>query len=161
MYFNSHCITTWSRREMCRLMPCFISNSQICDRINIRWVAWKLSQISRKNYRVSIAAQRPLIWLQIGEREMKEGIKRHILCIDYVAIRLELQYLTGAQNVVFWGAGYVWKPVATVWNRTGNLDPLLTLHNPMAGEWYLPTFDVSANFQPKNASDNIATISWQ
>jgi hypothetical protein len=43
-YLSSDCIATWSICEMCRLMPYFISRSQICDRINIHWVAVKLSE---------------------------------------------------------------------------------------------------------------------
>jgi len=131
-YFSSDRIATWSIREMCRLMPYFISYSQICDRINIHWVAVKLSRKSPQKDRVFIATQWQLVRLQIGEREMKEGIKVHISRIDYVLIRSELKYLIGARNVDFWGAGFVWKPVATVRfrtrNRTGNLDPLLTLN---------------------------------
>ena len=118
-YLSSDRIATWSIREMCRLMPYFISRSQICDRINIHWVAVKLSRKLRQNDRVFIATPWQLVRLQIGEREMKEGIKLHISCIDYVTIRSELKYLIGARNVDFWGAGFVWKPVATVRFRVG------------------------------------------
>jgi hypothetical protein len=58
---------------------------------------------------------------------MKEGIKLHISRIDYVTIRSGLKYLIGARNVDFSAAGFVWKPIATVWTRTGHLDRLLTL----------------------------------
>ena len=126
-YLNCQCIARSSIREMCWLIPCFISHSQISDRSNIHWVALKLRQISRWNDTVFIATQQLLVQLQIGEWEMKEGIKLHISCIDYVTIRSELQYLIGARNVDFWGMGFVWKPVATVRNQTRNLDPLLTL----------------------------------
>jgi len=113
-YLNFCHIVTWSIREICRLMPLFISHSQICDRINFLWVALKSSRISRQNARVSIATQWLLIRLEIGEWEMKEGIKQHISCIYYVVIRCELQYLIGVRNVDFWGVGCVWKPVAMV-----------------------------------------------
>jgi hypothetical protein len=81
-YLNSHCIATWSIREMCRLMPDFICHSAICDQIIIRWVAVKLTQILRKNDRLSIATQWLLVPLHIGEWEMKEGIRLHISHID-------------------------------------------------------------------------------
>jgi len=79
------------------------------------------------NDRVFIATPWQFVRLQIGEQEMKEGIKLHISHIDYVTIQSELKYLIAARNVDFWGAGFVWKPVATVRNRTSHLDPLLTL----------------------------------
>ena len=118
-HLNSHRIAIWSIRGMCRMMPCFISHSQICDRINIHWVALKLSQIPCQNDRVSIATQRLLIWFQIGQWGMKEGITLHISHIDYVAIRWELQYLIVARNVDIWEVGLVWKPVATVQFQVG------------------------------------------
>jgi len=52
-YLNSHRIATWSIREMCRLMPCFINHSQIRDLINIRWLTSKLSWISCQNDHIS------------------------------------------------------------------------------------------------------------
>jgi len=118
-YLNSYRIATWSIREICRFMPCFNSHCQICHRINIRWVASKLSPISLHNDRVSIATQQLLIRLQIGEWEMKEGIKLHISRMDYVVIRWELQYSIEARNVDISGAGFVWKPVAMVRLRVG------------------------------------------
>jgi hypothetical protein len=116
-YLNSDCIATWSLFEMCRLMPYFVSHSQICDWTSIHWVALKLSRNTRQNDRVSIATPRELVRLQIGEREMREGIKLHISRIDYVTIQWELQYLIEARNVDFCGVSFVWKPVATVWFR--------------------------------------------
>jgi len=118
-YLSSDRIVTWSIREMCRLMTYFISHSQICDRISIHRVAVKLSPKSRQNDRVFIPTPWQLVRLQIGEQEMKEGMKLHISRIDYVTIRSELKYLIGARNVDFWGAGFVWKPVATVRFRVG------------------------------------------
>ena len=52
---------------------------------------------------------------------MKERLKLHNLHIVHVVIRSELEYLIGARNVDFSGAGFVWKPVATVrfWVGTG------------------------------------------
>jgi len=113
-YFNSDRIATWLICEMCRLMPCFISHSQICDQINIHWVGLKLSRKVHQNDRVSITTAQQLVWSQIGEWEMKEGIKLHISRIDYVAIWLELQYLIEARNVYFRTEGFGWKLVATV-----------------------------------------------
>ena len=101
-YLNSDHIATWSIREMCRLMPYVISHSEICDRINIHCITVKLSRKSVQNERVSIMTPRQLVRLQIGECEMKEGIKLHIWHIDYVAIRWELQYLIAGRNVDFW-----------------------------------------------------------
>jgi len=118
-YLNSDHIATWSIREMCRMMPYFISHFQICDQINIHWVAVKLSWKSRQNDRVSIATPQQLVRLQIGECEIKEGIKLHISHIDYVTIRCELQYSIGARYVDFWRVGFVWKPVETVQFRVG------------------------------------------
>jgi len=128
---------------MCRLMPYFISYSQICVRINVHWVALKSSRTIPQNDRVSIVTEGLLIRLQITEWEMKDSIALHSSRIDYVVTRWELQYLIGARNVDFWGAGFVSKPIAMVrfrvgtrpWNWTGNLDPLLTLfgrHEGMA-----------------------------
>jgi hypothetical protein len=113
-YLSSDRIVTWSIREMCRLMPYFISRSQICDRISMHRVAVKLSPKSRQNDRVFIPTPWQLVRLQIGEQEMKEGMKLHISRIDYVTIWSELKYLIGVRNVDFGGAGFVWKPVATV-----------------------------------------------
>jgi hypothetical protein len=112
-YLNSNRIATWSIREMWWLMPCFSSHSQICNRISIHLVTLKLSGKTCQNDRVSIATPRQLVQLQIGERQMKEGIKLRISWLHYVAMRWELQYLIGGRSVDFWGAGYVWKPVAT------------------------------------------------
>jgi hypothetical protein len=112
-YLNSNSIAIWSIREMWWLMPCFCSHSQICDRISIHWVTLKLSGKTCQNDRVSIATPRKLVQLQIWEREMKEGIKLHISCIYYVAMRWELQYLLAGRSVDFSGACFVWKPVAT------------------------------------------------
>jgi len=119
IYLNSDRIATSSIREMCRLMPCFISHSQICDHINIDWVALKLSWKSRQNDRDSIATPQQLVRLPIGKWHMKEGIKLHISHIDYLAMRWELQYLIGARDVDFWRAGFGWKPVAMVRFQVG------------------------------------------
>jgi len=51
--------------------------------------------------------------------EVKERLKLHNLHIDHVVIRSELKYLIAARNVDFCGAGFVWKPVATVLFRVG------------------------------------------
>jgi len=118
-YFNSHRIATWSIHEMCRLMPYFISHSQIWDQVNMHWVALEISRISPQNDLVFIATQPLLIRLQLREWEMKEGIQLHMSRIDYVVIRWELQFLIGARHVDFGGAGFVWKPVATVRFRVG------------------------------------------
>jgi hypothetical protein len=104
---------------MCRLMPYFISNSQICDRINIDWVAVQISRISCQIDWVSIATWQRLIQLQIGESETKEGIKLHISRIDYVAIGWVLPYLVGARNVDYWGGGFGWEPIVMVRFRVG------------------------------------------
>jgi hypothetical protein len=37
-----------------------------------------------------------LIGLQIGEQEVKEHLKLHNLCMNYIVIRSELKYLFGA-----------------------------------------------------------------
>jgi hypothetical protein len=46
-YLNSHRIAPWSIYEMFKLIPNFVSHSQICDQINIHWVAGNSSPISR------------------------------------------------------------------------------------------------------------------
>jgi hypothetical protein len=106
-YLSSDRIATWSIREMCILMLYFISRSQICDQINIHRVVVKLCRKSPQKDQVFNATPWQLVRLQIGEREMKEGIKVHISHIDYVMIRSELKYLIAATNVDFWEAGVV------------------------------------------------------
>jgi hypothetical protein len=64
---------------------------------------YEISRKSRQNDRVSIATQQLFIQLQIGEWEMREGIKMHISYINFVAILWELRYLIPARNVDFWG----------------------------------------------------------
>jgi hypothetical protein len=113
-YLNSDCIATWSSCEICRLMPYFLSRSQICDRNNIHWVTLKWSRKSCQNGRVSIPTPPKLVRSQLRQREMKEGIKLHIIRIDYVSIRWELWYLIGARNVALWRSNYGWKSVETV-----------------------------------------------
>ena len=44
----------------------------------------------------------------------QSAIRLHNLRINPVVIRSELKYVIRARNVDFWGAGVVWKPVASV-----------------------------------------------
>jgi len=103
---------------VCSLTLSSISCWPICNRINIHSVALTSRQKSRQNYWGFRATQHILIQLQIGELEMKEGIKLHILHIDYVVIWQELRCFIVVRNVDIEGAGFAWKPIAMVQVRS-------------------------------------------
>jgi len=127
-YLSSDRIMTQSLCILCSFSCSFTSRCQICDQTNIRWVAVKLPDITRKIGVFFITTQRILVWSQIWQREVKAQLKLHNLRTDHVMIRSELKYFIGCQNVnmicsVFGGKTspfpMVWvfrvvRPVATV-----------------------------------------------
>jgi hypothetical protein len=117
-YLSSDHIATWSIRDLCRLMPYFISLSQMDDWINIRGAAVKFSRKSRQNDRVFIATPWQLVRLQIAAQEIKEGIKLHISHIDYVTILSEHKYLIGVGKVDFCGWGLCGNPLQRSGSRS-------------------------------------------
>ena len=96
-YLSSDCIATWSVHRLCSVGRSFTSQVQICNSTNIRWVAIRNPQFSRIISGYSTVIQRILVGLQIWNREVKEQLKLHNLCIDHVTIRSELGYLIWAQ----------------------------------------------------------------
>jgi len=72
---------------------------QICDPINIRWVAIENLRISVEISRYFTATLQILIRSQIWTQEVQERIKLHNLCIDHLTIRSELKYLIGTKSV--------------------------------------------------------------
>jgi len=60
------------------------------------------------------ATQRIVIVSQIGEWEMKEHLKLHLLCIYHNVIRSQLKYLVGAKTVSLRKRGTGQKPAGSV-----------------------------------------------
>jgi len=130
-YLSFDCIMTWSIPKLFSCSRSFTSCIQICNPTDIRWmvgISWlNLSEIGG----FSIATEWILVRSQIRKLEAKVRLTLHNLRIDHVVIRSELKYLIRERNVDFWGAGFVWKPVATVRFQVGTgpgTDPAIWTH---------------------------------
>ena len=98
-YLSSDRIVAWSICRLCSFCRSFTSHSEICDAMNMRWVAIKNLQHSHRIGPIFTATQRISVGSQIWNREVKERLELHNLRIDHVTIQSKLKYLIGAKAV--------------------------------------------------------------
>jgi len=97
MYLSSDRTMTWSVCTLCSFGRSCASHCQICNRINIRWVAIENPRISQKIQWYFTAIQRILARCQIWKREVEELVKLHNIRINHVMIHWDLRYLIGVK----------------------------------------------------------------
>jgi hypothetical protein len=85
--------------EWCSFRSSFTSRSAILNLSNIRCVPVKTPRFERDFLCYFIATERILIGVQIGDHGVKEHLKLHLLRIDHVMIRYELENLIGATYI--------------------------------------------------------------
>jgi hypothetical protein len=86
-YLSFHCITVYSVHGIWSLMPCISYWLSISNWINVCWVGLGELILSLEILFDVTATKYILLWSQIKQGEMQEGIRLHITCIDYVTIQ--------------------------------------------------------------------------
>jgi len=138
-YLSSDCIVTWSILRLCHFSRSFTILSQICDQINIRWVAIENLRISNEIWSYFTVIKLILVRSQIWQREVEELLMLHNLHIDHVMIQSKLRYITGGEDAgnAKWNRSAV--PTRSTWcgfmSSPGNHSALVTQVGLLGGSW--------------------------
>jgi len=122
-------------------MPSTISRSLIWDWFNICRLAVKWSQTSRQHEQFSILTQWILIWLYIGDREMKAPRDLEISCTGKVTLEWVVRYLNVVIFVYIWGASVCMETGSfEVVQAFGDINPIITV-------WILSQLRIDPNLE--------------
>jgi len=159
-YLSSDHIMTWSVSRLCNFGRSFASHCQICDWINIGWVAIANPLISHTMLRYSTAIHRILVGSQLWMREVVERLTLHNLHTDHVRIRSELKYsIVGkVAGTLIWnhGLGSTLPKNCGFMSRLGHNLALLTQVGVFSNSWSGP--GPLGRFQPGQKPGNLEPL---